>query len=469
MKKIFIVIPAILISTMAFSQGINFQKDKYKDILKRAKKENKAVFIDIYTSWCAPCKLLSKNIFPLEKVGKKYNDNFISIKLDAENDVDGKFVASKFGVNAYPTLLFVSGKGELVYKEQGSKDEYGMIKLADAALKAYDALPSLNKMNKKYRKGERSKEFLNDYYNIRNASGLDCGDLLIEYFALLSDEEILEKNNYSKISKITIYNKELTSQLIELGIKVSKLKKLDEKSLYAINNNIGKHLGNCLSYAAKNKSDIQFHEILEHKKRYFTIPGNINSVTKATMGGGNLYIPSELLCLEFYAMMKNADKFINTMDSYIAEIESGIEAKQAKNKLAYDEINAKMEAAKNNGDMETYNSIKGSLGFIAVFMTADDYYISVQLMNQVSTYIEFFKGIKDTEFDDKIVRWYQLISAMHISCQTAPFIAGKLIEMKHNKEAKIILKEAISYGQSAANVNKVDIDKCIEMLTKFNL
>jgi thiol:disulfide interchange protein len=54
---------AIGISLNAQSTGINFQKIDLEAAKKIAAKENKLIFIDLYTTWCGPCKLMAKNTF----------------------------------------------------------------------------------------------------------------------------------------------------------------------------------------------------------------------------------------------------------------------------------------------------------------------------------------------------------------------------------------------------------------------
>lgn len=82
-KKI-LFITTMVISLSASAQGIKFEENKLSEILAKAKKENKLVFIDAYTSWCAPCKLMAKHIFPLKTVGDYYNSHFINSKFDME-------------------------------------------------------------------------------------------------------------------------------------------------------------------------------------------------------------------------------------------------------------------------------------------------------------------------------------------------------------------------------------------------
>lgn len=75
----------MLISTTLFSQdGIKFGKQSFAKTLEQAKKENKLIFLDAFASWCGPCKLLDKNVFPKKEVGDYFNANFLNLHIDME-------------------------------------------------------------------------------------------------------------------------------------------------------------------------------------------------------------------------------------------------------------------------------------------------------------------------------------------------------------------------------------------------
>ncbi len=93
--------------------GIQFTSISFEEALKLAKKEKKNIFLDAYASWCGPCKMLKKNIFTQKEVGDFYNSNFVNMAIDMEQG-EGPKLAQKYKVQAYPTLLFINHKGEVV-------------------------------------------------------------------------------------------------------------------------------------------------------------------------------------------------------------------------------------------------------------------------------------------------------------------------------------------------------------------
>lgn len=115
--------------------GIKFSSLTYSEALKLSEKTGKPIFIDCYTVWCGPCKLLAKNTFTDTAVGNFFNENFINLKIEMEKDADGPELSRLFKVRAYPTLLFVDGKGELVKQSLGYVTPEQLLAVAKEAVK----------------------------------------------------------------------------------------------------------------------------------------------------------------------------------------------------------------------------------------------------------------------------------------------------------------------------------------------
>ena len=122
MKKLFSIL-LLCLSIAIFSQEtINFQELSFKDILAKAKKENKLVFMDAYAVWCGPCKMMERNIFPQKAVREYFNSNYINARFDMEKG-EGPGIAAKYGIRSYPSFLFLNGDGEVVLKNLGYMNE----------------------------------------------------------------------------------------------------------------------------------------------------------------------------------------------------------------------------------------------------------------------------------------------------------------------------------------------------------
>ncbi len=109
------------------------ETDLLSEAIDRAASEDKLVFIDFYTTWCLPCKLMDEDVFTDPAFGRYMNERFVSLKVDAERG-NGVNLAALYEVQAYPTLLFVDTRGRVVGKKQGAAYQRELRALGEAAL-----------------------------------------------------------------------------------------------------------------------------------------------------------------------------------------------------------------------------------------------------------------------------------------------------------------------------------------------
>ncbi len=121
MKKIILnlLFLAILLPVTAQESGIRFFHGTWDEAIALAKKEKKKIFVDFYTEWCGPCLNMSLTVFVLPQVGDVYNKNFVCLKIDAEKG-EGRELAKRYGVNSYPTYIFVNPKNQEIVHRSGS-------------------------------------------------------------------------------------------------------------------------------------------------------------------------------------------------------------------------------------------------------------------------------------------------------------------------------------------------------------
>ncbi len=115
--KLTILAVITFLSTFSFAQ-ITFEHGTLNEALAKAKQAKKPLFVDVYATWCGPCKQMAATSFVDQEVSAFYNANFISLKLDGEKN-DGPEVMSKYGITAYPTLLYFDASGNLAGKVVG--------------------------------------------------------------------------------------------------------------------------------------------------------------------------------------------------------------------------------------------------------------------------------------------------------------------------------------------------------------
>ncbi len=173
-------------------QGIQFMEGTWSQVLARAKAENKLVFVDVYTSWCGPCKLMAAEVFPMENVGQLFNASFVNYKFDAEKG-EGVALAKQYGVRSYPTYLFVDGDGKLVYRTSGYMPAAPFLKEAETALQERNDPKPLVVWQEEYEQGNRDTDFLIGYMKKRGLSKLPSADLIEELLPKLSASQLLDK------------------------------------------------------------------------------------------------------------------------------------------------------------------------------------------------------------------------------------------------------------------------------------
>ncbi len=69
---------------IAFEEGLSWQQVKEKALAA-----NKHIFLDIFATWCGPCKQMDKQVYPNDTVGRFMNARFISVKVQMDSTKKG--------------------------------------------------------------------------------------------------------------------------------------------------------------------------------------------------------------------------------------------------------------------------------------------------------------------------------------------------------------------------------------------
>jgi len=218
-KHIFPLIILVAAPTILLGQGINFFKGTYEEAKAKAVQEKKSIFVDVYTSWCGPCKKMAKEVFPRKEVGDYFNKNFISLQLDAEKEKDHDFFKS-FKASAFPTYFWVSAEGELLSTYTSATEADIFIDLAKKALQS--KLGQKEKILKqRWDNGERSVAIVNEFVLgiLPSTKPELVGTYLEEYLTSLTDDQLKSRENYYFL-KISLNSRTLTKgRILDLILK----------------------------------------------------------------------------------------------------------------------------------------------------------------------------------------------------------------------------------------------------------
>jgi thioredoxin-related protein len=211
MRKLVTVLLCVPFLLPAQETGILFdQSPTWKDVLAKAKAENKYIFIDCYTTWCAPCKSMDEMVFPDKEVATYYNTYFINVKIQFDSTAndngyvkgwyeDRKFIDQRYKIAGYPSYLFFDPQGNLVHRFTGAM---GAKKFVDNAKNVFNPDTQYFTQLSKYYAGKNDPAFL----------------LQLSKLADLSNDQVIAKSAGTEYiaSQPDLYTKDNLAFLISL-------------------------------------------------------------------------------------------------------------------------------------------------------------------------------------------------------------------------------------------------------------
>lgn len=159
MKKGLLIAVLLVFVHKTYSQ-IVFFKGTFEEAKAQAKKDKKQLFVDCYTTWCGPCKMLDRNVFSNPDLGKFINENYIPLKLDMERE--GVLQSEAYRINSYPTMLILDAEGNEKSRIVGYRDASQLMRMLNS--RAQQATSEMVQVYKqKYDGGQRDMAFLKTY------------------------------------------------------------------------------------------------------------------------------------------------------------------------------------------------------------------------------------------------------------------------------------------------------------------
>lgn len=172
--------------------GQNYFIYDYSLALKKAKSENKRIFVDFGAVWCNPCKIMDKQVLSDSIVKDFLMKDYICLKLDFDDD---KSLMKKYSINSFPKFLILSKSGELIYSWTGSTSK-------EIFLNKFKSVPQISlekdRMDSLYSDNKNDIAFLYSYYEVLRKYKY------YEKASLIADKILKKDNNWQEKRNMTL-------------------------------------------------------------------------------------------------------------------------------------------------------------------------------------------------------------------------------------------------------------------------
>ena len=170
MKKLLFLLcmASVTLATAALAQrkstpksgGINFQALPIDRVFQEARKTGKPVFVEIYSPTCHVCQSFVPTLAD-SRVGKFYNDKFISTKLDIALPTTQTFLTKQqLFIPSLPLFLYFDPKQNLLHFAMSNNSTDEVIRHGTNAMTPASRSQT---MKSRFQQGERNPNFLIDY------------------------------------------------------------------------------------------------------------------------------------------------------------------------------------------------------------------------------------------------------------------------------------------------------------------
>ena len=183
---------------------MQFDEGSFSEVLAKAKQEKRMVFMDCYTSWCGPCKMMVQDVFSQEDVGQFMNTRFVNAQALLDEDelcagAVGRELAKKYQVKVYPTFLILNEDGEVIHKMVGGMKAEEFLQNVQNGIGEH----SLYSYEKRYADGERDPQFVYSYIETLARAFMKerMEEVLHEYWGTLTDQEKSCKENWMLVKR----------------------------------------------------------------------------------------------------------------------------------------------------------------------------------------------------------------------------------------------------------------------------
>ena len=288
------------------AQTLNFHEGSIKEAMDKGKAQNKMVFVDFFADWCAPCKVMDREVFTHPEVVNYFNKNFISVKLDAEKG-EGINFAARNKVSAYPTFIIFNQDEEPELRLTGAHQAKLFL---EKIQKGLDSKRSPEVLAKRYKEGERTPALINDYVFLLMEKGNETEgyEIANKYFNSLSKKKLRDPSNWFLFERYTLDRNDQKAKYLLQNKKQFVKKNGEEKVNKVLNGFVQSEV---LSYL----SGYRFKENSFNEKEYNSLK---NTIAQAQLPDSFAY--AHALSIIDARAQKDFDLYLTKVENHFQDL-----------------------------------------------------------------------------------------------------------------------------------------------------
>ena len=185
-----LLVPAAVSAQVKFIEVTTLQEMEAAQ--KQASDQMLMMFVDVYATWCGPCKMMDQQVYTDPSVAEYMNAHFVNVRLDGETDYGRQYVVEQ-RLEGYPTMYIFSDNGDRVSKVVGFTPPEELLANLTSTLEGYQKIKVLKT---KYTQGTLEAEAFSEYITIvREMGNLEEADKLAdEYMEKVMDPKLSDND-----------------------------------------------------------------------------------------------------------------------------------------------------------------------------------------------------------------------------------------------------------------------------------
>lgn len=196
MKKIYLSAGLWMGIALMVTGQVNFLEvtnlQEMEEARKKASDQQLMMFVDVYATWCGPCKIMDSQVYTDPGVAEYMNANFVSVRMDGETDYGRKYAAEQ-QLEGYPSMFIFSRDGEPVSKIVGFTPAEDLITTLTGTVEHYS---QVRNYRTKHMRGTLETEDFADYVTVVREMGNqeEAEQLAGEYMEQIMGSKLSDKD-----------------------------------------------------------------------------------------------------------------------------------------------------------------------------------------------------------------------------------------------------------------------------------